>query len=350
MHYWYLKGYLKPSLTIFVHKRFFGRRTTLGQLIERNGEVNPFDERGVQEANLHATAALPNDKLHGQLITQNGESNLNDDHENQEANVHVTAAMPKCPFLEAFPVEHSDSLNRLKENDVDKCSERFHKVMCKFGGKLVIVDFKKFVALEPTTCIHCDEKLHGIAVIEHPLSKRHICNVHKQGKTFSKKDRDLLFKILDHIEGAAKGQQKTQNGGTNPEHGNQKVNGDATAAMLKCPFLEAFPVEHLDILDRLDESEAGKCLRRFFVAVRNFGSKMVNVAFKKFVTLEQAECVHCERKLHGLAIVLHCFTKQHFHKVYEQGKTFSAKDRDSLFKVLDFVGQSTNSGYLNVCY
>ncbi|KAJ1371929.1 hypothetical protein KIN20_033977 [Parelaphostrongylus tenuis] len=286
MHYWYLKGYLKPSLTIFVHKRFFGRRTTLGQLIERNGEVNPFDERGVQEANLHATAALPNDKLHGQLITQNGESNLNDDHENQEANVHVTAAMPKCPFLEAFPVEHSDSLNRLKENDVDKCSERFHKVMCKFGGKLVIVDFKKFVALEPTTCIHCDEKLHGIAVIEHPLSKRHICNVHKQGKTFSKKDRDLLFKILDHIEGAAKGQQKTQNGGTNPEHGNQKVNGDATAAMLKCPFLEAFPVEHLDILDRLDESEAGKCLRRFFVAVRNFGSKMVNVAFKKFVTLE----------------------------------------------------------------
>ncbi|KHJ76620.1 hypothetical protein OESDEN_23760 [Oesophagostomum dentatum] len=45
MHYWYLRGYLQPSLNIFVHQGLFGRRTTLQELVEKNGSSNPFFER-----------------------------------------------------------------------------------------------------------------------------------------------------------------------------------------------------------------------------------------------------------------------------------------------------------------
>ncbi|ETN85807.1 GYF domain protein [Necator americanus] len=42
MHYWYLQAYLRPSLKIFVHYGLFGRPTTLGELMKKNGTSNPF--------------------------------------------------------------------------------------------------------------------------------------------------------------------------------------------------------------------------------------------------------------------------------------------------------------------
>ncbi|CAJ0601300.1 unnamed protein product [Cylicocyclus nassatus] len=44
MHYWYLKKYLPPTLHIFVHYGLYGRSTTLEELRERNGDLNPFFE------------------------------------------------------------------------------------------------------------------------------------------------------------------------------------------------------------------------------------------------------------------------------------------------------------------
>nr|CDJ96962.1 GYF domain containing protein [Haemonchus contortus] len=44
MHYWYLQNYLQPSLVVIMHVDGMGRQITLGQLIFRNGDANPFDD------------------------------------------------------------------------------------------------------------------------------------------------------------------------------------------------------------------------------------------------------------------------------------------------------------------
>uniref|UniRef100_A0A7I5EBA5 GYF domain-containing protein n=1 Tax=Haemonchus contortus TaxID=6289 RepID=A0A7I5EBA5_HAECO len=44
MHYWYLQNYLQPSLVVIMHEDGMGRQITLGQLIFRNGDANPFDD------------------------------------------------------------------------------------------------------------------------------------------------------------------------------------------------------------------------------------------------------------------------------------------------------------------
>nr|CDJ86892.1 GYF domain containing protein [Haemonchus contortus] len=49
MHYWYLQKYLPPSLLVIVHGDGMGRQNTLGQLVTRNGDANPFDD-----ATIHA--------------------------------------------------------------------------------------------------------------------------------------------------------------------------------------------------------------------------------------------------------------------------------------------------------
>ncbi|KAK6748921.1 hypothetical protein RB195_001502 [Necator americanus] len=54
MHYWYLQAYLRPSLKIFVHYGLFGRPTTLGELMKKNGTSNPFYD-GVANVRIEHT-------------------------------------------------------------------------------------------------------------------------------------------------------------------------------------------------------------------------------------------------------------------------------------------------------
>ncbi|KAJ1371936.1 hypothetical protein KIN20_033982 [Parelaphostrongylus tenuis] len=295
------------------------------------------------------------DRLDDQVITENGETNTLDKNGNQESDVHVEAALPSCPFVTALPVKQCDSLDRLEEDEVRWCSKRFRDVIRNFGNHLVRDVFKKFVAIEPTDCVYCNKKLRNFALLKHSLREMHIHNVYQQGKTFSTKDRDLLFEILDFIERTAKDQVITQNSKTNPSdvRGNQEADVHVTAALPSCPFLEALFIEDRHSLKRLDESDVAKCSKRLRNVIENFGGKLVETQLKKFVTIERAECVHCSKKLQGIAVLTHSLSSKHKKNVYENGKTFSTNDRDLLFGILDFIEQTgkgqliTQSGVTN---
>ncbi|EYB84601.1 hypothetical protein Y032_0314g2253 [Ancylostoma ceylanicum] len=148
MHYWYLQGYLQPSLRIFMHQGLFGRPTSLEELMEKNGTSNPFydtTESTKIEDNpcLKPTSSSPNSFY---------------------------------PFLTGNSSEELDG-DKLSVATVEECSARLQLVKSKYNIKHMNGVLEKFGATEKAQCSLCGRNYYGIIMLEHCLGKEHIQKV-----------------------------------------------------------------------------------------------------------------------------------------------------------------------------
>ncbi|KAL6740059.1 hypothetical protein Aduo_013447 [Ancylostoma duodenale] len=185
MHYWYLQGYLQPSLRIFVHQGLFGRPTSLEELIKKNGTSNPFYDAA--ESTKIEDNPCPN----------------------------PTSSSPNSlyPFLTGNSSEELDGDN-LSVAAVEACSARLQLVKSKYSIKHMNGVLEKFGATEKSQCLLCGRSYYGILMLEHCLGKEHIQKVYKNDRFFSERDKDKLLDMLDSVERSATAKDVFSKSGT----------------------------------------------------------------------------------------------------------------------------------------
>ncbi|XGW27785.1 hypothetical protein V3C99_007957 [Haemonchus contortus] len=68
MHYWYLQNYLQPSLVVIMHEDGMGRLITLGQLVFRNGDANPFDDATLYASDSEKHLSTEEKEFRSQIV------------------------------------------------------------------------------------------------------------------------------------------------------------------------------------------------------------------------------------------------------------------------------------------
>ncbi|EYB84604.1 hypothetical protein Y032_0314g2253 [Ancylostoma ceylanicum] len=170
MHYWYLQGYLQPSLRIFMHQGLFGRPTSLEELMEKNGTSNPFydtTESTKIEDNpcLKPTSSSPNSFY---------------------------------PFLTGNSSEELDG-DKLSVATVEECSARLQLVKSKYNIKHMNGVLEKFGATEKAQQrTYSEGEICELFLLL--LSKFHLFPVYNNGRFFSEGDKMKLLEMLDSIE------------------------------------------------------------------------------------------------------------------------------------------------------
>ncbi|CAJ0601302.1 unnamed protein product [Cylicocyclus nassatus] len=194
MHYWYLKGYLPSTLHIFVHYGLYGRSTTLEELRERNGDLNPFFEvvtlrRGNPSEPLSSNSGSHSSLLYG-LENVRKTRELSAKEPMNECNRNYEAGASKVDYGKQFYCDLCD-VTMPRTLMFEHCTTKAHSGKCVVEALDVLEEMRLYNesdeggATEATSNRLCTKSAK--------LSRDHLSSMNGRDRAFSWSMDDGIF-------------------------------------------------------------------------------------------------------------------------------------------------------------